>query len=132
VSNGEEKVSEKKASVSSSLSSLSSIWRAGGYSLSGLSAAFRERAFCQEALLSAVLIPSSFFLSGNGVERALMIGSVLLVLIVELLNSAVESTIDRISEERHPLSKKAKDMGSAAVLIALVNVAAVWACVLLS
>jgi diacylglycerol kinase (ATP) len=127
-------MSEKKAFeafVLSSLSSLSCIWKAGGYSLSGLCAALRERAFCQEALLSAVLIPLSFFLSGSGVERALMIASVLIVLIVELLNSAVESAIDRISMERHALSKKAKDLGSAAVLIALVNAATVWVCVLL-
>jgi diacylglycerol kinase (ATP) len=100
--------------------------------MSGLRAAIGERAFSQETLLSAVLLPSSFFLTSDGVERALMIASVLLVLVVELLNSAVESAIDRISVERHPLSKKAKDLGSAAVLIALVNVAAVWACVLLS
>jgi diacylglycerol kinase (ATP) len=125
-------VSEEKPSASPGVSNLGGIWKAGSYSLSGLRAALRERAFGQEVLLSAVLIPSSFFLTRDGAGRALMIGSVLLVLIVELLNSAVESAIDRISEERHPLSKKAKDLGSAAVFVALVNVAVVWACVLLS
>ena len=113
------------------LSSVSSLWKAFVYSMSGLRIAVGERAFLQEILLSAVLIPACFFLTADGVRRALMIASVLLVPIVELLNSAVEAAIDRISPEWHSLSKKAKDMGSAAVLLALINLALVWACVLL-
>lgn len=109
------------------------VWNALHYSLDGFSAAFKcEDAFRQEALLAALLIPATFFLPVDGIGRALMIGSVLLVLIVELLNSAIEAVVDRVSLERHPLSKRAKDVGSAAVFLALVNVVAVWACVLLA
>ncbi len=86
-------------------------------------AAFRhEDAFRQEVFLAVLLIPLALYLGETGIERALMIGAVLLVLIVELLNSAVEAAVDRISLEHHPLIKRAKDMGSAAVMIALVNV----------
>lgn len=105
---------------------------AAGYSWAGLRAAFRhEDAFRQETLLAAVLIPLAVYLGDSGVERALMIGAVLLVLIVELLNSALEAAADRISLERHPLIKRAKDIGSAAVLLALVQAAVVWALILL-
>ncbi|MEI7611573.1 MAG: diacylglycerol kinase [Betaproteobacteria bacterium] len=108
------------------------VWNALHYSLAGLRAAFScEDAFRQEALLAALLIPVSFFLPVSGVGRALMIASVLLVLIVELLNSAIEAAVDRVSLDRHHLSKRAKDIGSAAVLLALINVAVVWGCVLL-
>lgn len=108
------------------------VWNALHYSIAGLRAAYQhEDAFRQEALLAVLLIPVSFFLPVSGVGRALMIGSVLLVLIVELLNSAIEAAVDRISLERHHLSKRAKDIGSAAVLLALINVALVWGCVLL-
>lgn len=108
------------------------VWNALHYSLDGLSAALRhEDAFRQEALLAAVMIPLSFFLPVSGVGRAVMIGSVLLVLIVELVNSAIEAAVDRISLDRHHLSKRAKDIGSAAVLLALLNVVLVWGCVLL-
>lgn len=108
------------------------VWNALHYSLAGLRAAFMyEDAFRQEALLAALLIPSSFFLPVSGVGRALMIASVLLVLIVELLNSAIEAAVDRVSLDRHHLSKRAKDIGSAAVLLALINVVLVWGCVLL-
>lgn len=108
------------------------IFNALFYSMDGLAAAFRcEDAFRQESILAAVLIPLAFFLNVSGPGRALMIGSVLLVLIVELLNSAVEATVDRVSLENHLLSKRAKDIGSAAVLISLINVALVWGCVLL-
>ncbi|WP_301103169.1 diacylglycerol kinase [Propionivibrio sp.] len=101
------------------------------YSLAGLRAAFTcEDAFRQEARLAALLIPASFFLPVSGLGRALMIASILLVLIVELLNSAIEAAVDRISLDRHHLSKRAKDIGSAAVLLALINVAFVWFCVL--
>ena len=78
-----------------------------------------------------MLIPLALYLPVGGVGRALMIGSVLLVLMVELLNSAIEATVDRISLENHPLAKRAKDIGSAAVFCSLANVLAVWACVLL-
>lgn len=111
---------------------LQRVWNALHYSLAGLRAAFTcEDAFRQEALLAALLIPLAFWLPVGGVGRALMIGSVLLVLIVELLNSAIEATVDRVSLDRHHLSKRAKDIGSAAVLLALINVMVVWACVLL-
>ena len=101
------------------------------YSLAGLRAAIvGEHAFRQEALLAAVLIPLTWWLPVDGVGRALMIASVVLVLIVELVNSAIEAVVDRVSLDRHHLSKRAKDIGSAAVLLALLNVAAVWSCVL--
>lgn len=107
------------------------IWNALFYSLAGLSAAYRhEDAFRQEVLLAAMLIPATFFLPVSGIGRALMIASVLLTLIVELLNSAVEATVDRISLDNHRLAKRAKDIGSAAVLISLINVVAVWLLVL--
>lgn len=108
------------------------VWNALHYSLAGLRAALtHEDAFRQEALLAAVLIPLAFWLPVGGVGKALMIGSVLLVLIVELLNSAVEAVVDRVSLDRHHLSKRAKDIGSAAVLLALLNVVLVWSCILL-
>ncbi len=107
------------------------VWNALFYSLAGLAAAFRhEDAFRQEVVLAAVLIPAAFFLGSDNLARALMIGSVLLVLVVELVNSAIEATVDRISLENHLLAKRAKDIGSAAVLLALVNVAVVWGLVL--
>lgn len=97
------------------------------YSLDGLKAAYAcEDAFRQEVWLAAILIPAALVLPVGGVGRALMIGSILLVLIVELLNSAIEAAVDRIGLENHRLSKRAKDIGSAAVLIALINVAVVW------
>ena len=108
------------------------VWNALHFSLAGLRAAYlAEDAFRQEVLLAALLIPLAFLLSPGGLGLALMVGSVLLVLIVELLNSAIEATVDRISLDRHPLAKRAKDIGSAAVLLALLNVIATWGCVLL-
>ena len=108
------------------------IWNAFNYSLSGLHAAYlNEDAFRQESLLAAIMIPVALALPLPGTARALMIGSVLLVLVVELLNSAIEAAIDRISLDRHRLSKRAKDIGSAAVLIALLNVLATWALVMI-
>ncbi|MDO9372696.1 MAG: diacylglycerol kinase [Gammaproteobacteria bacterium] len=102
------------------------------YSADGLKAAFRhEDAFRQEILLATSLVPLALYLEPSAVGRVLMISSVLLVLIVELLNSALEAALDRISLEYHPLIKRAKDMGSAAVLIALLNVAVIWLLVLL-
>jgi diacylglycerol kinase (ATP) len=111
---------------------LQRVWNAFHYSMSGLHAAFTcEDAFRQEAILAALLVPLAFLLPVAGVGRALMIASVLLVLIVELLNSAIEAAVDRVSLDRHHLSKRAKDIGSAAVLLALINVPLVWCCVLL-
>lgn len=102
------------------------------YSLAGLTAAYRhEDAFRQETRLALVLLPIAFFMPVSSLGKALMIASVLLVLIVELLNSAIEAVVDRISLEHHHLAKRAKDIGSAAVLIALLNIVAVWALLLL-
>ena len=102
------------------------------YSMDGLRAAYTgEDAFRQEILLAALLIPLALWLPVSGLGKALMIASVLLVLAVELINSAIEAVVDRVSLDRHTLSKRAKDLGSAAVLLALINVAAVWGCVIL-
>ena len=109
----------------------SHLVKALGWSLQGLAAAWQETAFRQEILLLCVLVPLAFLLSHSGVERALLLGSWLLVLIVELLNTAVEAAIDRIGPERHPLSGTAKDIASAAVFIALLNAALVWLLILL-
>lgn len=104
------------------------IIRAFGYSWHGFVAAYKsEAAFRQELALCLVLIPLAFYLPVTPMERALMVSTPLLVLIVELLNTAVETIIERISPEIHPLSKKAKDLGSASVLVALIIVAVVWA-----
>jgi diacylglycerol kinase (ATP) len=101
------------------------------YSMAGLRAALRhEDAFRQEVFLAVLLIPAAFFTPATGTGKALLIAAVLLVLIVELLNSAVEAAVDRISLENHVLAKRAKDIGSAAVLLALINVPVVWGLVL--
>ena len=106
--------------------------RAFFYSIEGLIAAYRgEDAFRQEVLLAVVLIPIALLSPVSGIAKALLIGSVLLVLIVELLNSAIEAVTDRVSIEDHVLAKQAKDMGSAAVLVSLVLLAAVWGLVFL-
>jgi diacylglycerol kinase (ATP) len=111
---------------------LKRVWNALFYSLAGLRAAFRhEDAFRQEVLLACILIPAATLLPAPGVGKALMIASVLLVLIVELLNSAVEAAVDHTSLDQHKLAKRAKDIGSAAVLLSLLNVALVWLLVLL-
>lgn len=108
------------------------LWNAFHYSLAGFSAAFKnEDAFRQESLLALALIPTALFLPVASTSKAMMIASVLLVLIVELLNSAVEATVDRISLEDHLLAKRAKDIGSAAVLLSLANLIVVWLFVLL-
>lgn len=110
---------------------LKRVWNALFYSVDGFKAAYRhEDAFRQETLLALILIPTAFFLTVSGLGKAMMIASVLLVLIVELLNSAIEAVVDRISLERHDLAKRAKDIGSAAVLLSLLNVLIVWALVL--
>jgi diacylglycerol kinase (ATP) len=101
--------------------------RAWANSLRGLAMAFRgEQAFRQEVALAVVLIPLSFWLGNSWVEISLLAGSVWLVMVVELLNSAVEAAIDRIGPERHPLSGRAKDIGSAAVWMALAMCAGIW------
>ena len=109
------------------------VIRALGYSCRGLRDAFvGETAFRQEAVLALILIPIAAWLGENNVERALMIGALFVVLIVELLNSAVEAAIDRMGSERNELSRKAKDFGSAAVFLALALVIMVWALMLLN
>jgi diacylglycerol kinase (ATP) len=108
------------------------LLNAVSYSVSGFGSAFRhEEAFRQEVLLAVVLAAIAIWLNISGMAKALLIFSVLLVLVVELLNSAVEAAVDRISLENHRLAKRAKDIGSAAVFLSLVNVAVVWALVLL-
>jgi diacylglycerol kinase (ATP) len=107
-------------------SGFSRIWHAAGFSISGLRAGWQETAFRQEALAAIVLLPSSFWLGRSWIETALLAGSVLIVMAMELLNTAIEACIDRIGPEWHALSKRAKDMGSAAVLLALVLSAGIW------
>lgn len=109
---------------------LGRVWRAFGYSVAGFRAAWRQVAFRQEVLLAAALVPLGGWLGRNGVERALLIASILLVPLVELINTAVEMAIDRIGPERHELSGQAKDLGSAAVVIAILVAGATWALVL--
>jgi diacylglycerol kinase (ATP) len=98
-----------------------------GYSFSGFKAAFQnEDAFRQEVFLTIVLVPLAFYIANNSLEIVLLLFSTLLVPIVELLNSAIEATVDRISLEQHKLAKRAKDIGSAAVFLSLVNLFTVW------
>jgi diacylglycerol kinase (ATP) len=104
----------------------SRMWHAAGYSMAGLRAGWDEAAFRLEACLSFLMLPLAFFLGRGWVEVALLAGSVLLVLIVELLNTAIEAAIDRIGPEHHALSKRAKDMGSAAVFLSLLFAGGVW------
>jgi len=107
---------------------LNAFWNTGR----GFAGAWREEeAFRQECLLAVVVIPLGLWVGGSGVGRALLVGPMLLILIVELLNSAVEAAIDRIGIERHALSGLAKDLGSAAVFVSFVLLAADWALVLL-
>ena len=106
---------------------LNRVWHAFGYSLSGLQAAWHEKAFRQEAIGALVLIPLSFYVGHTWLETALLVGTVLLVMVVELLNTGIESAIDRIGPEWHELAKRAKDMGSAAVLLSLLLCIGVWA-----
>jgi diacylglycerol kinase (ATP) len=109
------------------------VWRAFGNSWKGFKGAYREEAaFRQELALAIVLFPAGLWLGDNGIERALLIGPVFIVLIVELLNSAIEATVDRIGLERHKLSGLAKDIGSAAVFTSFALLASVWVLVLLN
>ena len=111
-----------------SKSGLQRIWRALFYSRDGFVAAVKhEHAFRQELMLLIVLLPAALLLPVNTVERALLIGSLLIVLIVELLNSAIEAVVDRISLDEHDLAKRAKDLGSAAVFLGITCVVLVWA-----
>ena len=111
---------------------LKRIFKAFFYSLDGLKAAYtNEPAFRQEIMLGLPLIILAIFLPVSAISKALMIGSILLVMIVELINSGIEAIVDRISLEQHELSKRAKDVGSAAVLIALINCLVVWALILI-
>jgi len=110
---------------------LTRIRNATRYSWQGLRSAFRhESAFRQELLLAGVLIPAAFRVGSTAVELALLIGSVLLVLVVELLNSAIEAVVDRIGSEFHDLSGRAKDLGSAAVMLSLLLAGVVWGLIL--
>lgn len=105
---------------------LSRIWHATGYSIAGIRAGWDEPAFRQEVLASIVLVPAAFWVGRTWVEVALLVGSVLLVMIVELLNTGIETAIDRIGPEWNQLSKRAKDMGSAAVLLSLLLCGGMW------
>ncbi len=105
---------------------LSRLWHATTFSLAGLRAGWAETAFRQEAVATAVLLPTAFWLGRSWVETALLAGSLLIVMITELLNTAVEAAVDRIGPEWHQLSKRAKDMGSAAVLLSLLLCSGVW------
>ena len=112
---------------------LTRIIKAAGYSKQGLQAAWaNEAAFRQETLLALIMIPAAFWVAENSIELILLISVVCLVLIVELLNSAVEAVVDRIGDEHHELSGRAKDIGSAAVFVSLVLTSVVWAIIVLS
>ncbi|WP_027994931.1 diacylglycerol kinase [Simplicispira psychrophila] len=106
------------------------VWHATRYSLDGLRAGWGETAFRQEALAALILLPLSLWLGQSWIEVALLGGSVVLLMVVELLNSGIEAVIDRIGPEWHPLSKQAKDMGSAAVLLSVLLCAGIWAAAL--
>jgi diacylglycerol kinase (ATP) len=112
-------------------SEITRLIKAFGYSFQGLKAGWLQPAFRCEVIACIIMVPAALLVTDIAVERALLIGSLLLVLIVELLNSAIETAVDRISLERHELSGRAKDMGSAAVLLSLVNAAVIWLAVIL-
>lgn len=118
--------SSQEVNPQKSRTGLNRILHAGGYSVQGLKAGWGETAFRQEAIMAIFLVPLSFWLGQNWVETALLAGSVILVMVVELLNTCIESAIDRIGPEWHDLSKRAKDMGSAAVLLSLIFCTSVW------
>jgi diacylglycerol kinase (ATP) len=111
---------------------LGRLYKAFWWSMSGLKITFQqEAAFRQELLLCLILVPLAFYLGETGIEKSLLLGSLMLILIVELLNSAIEAAVDRVSLEEHDLAGRAKDMGSAAVFLSLLNAAAVWLFVIL-
>lgn len=105
---------------------ISRVFHAIGYSLAGLHAGWREPAFRQEVVAATVLLPSAFWVGRSWVEIALLCASVVLVMVVELLNTAVEAAIDRMGSEWHELSKRAKDMGSAAVFLSMLLCSGIW------
>lgn len=108
------------------------ILNAFGYSFAGLRSAFRnEDAFRQELMLAVALIPLGLWFGPNGTAKALLVGSIVLVLVVELLNSAIEAAVDRVSLDRHSLAKRAKDIGSAAVFLSITNAIVVWCLILI-
>ena len=111
---------------------LSRIFHAGGYSWQGLKAGWGETAFRQEAKFSVFMLPAAFWLGSTWVEVALLAGSVIFVMVVELLNTCIESAIDRVGPEWHALSKRAKDMGSAAVFLSLLLCLGIWLAALFS
>jgi diacylglycerol kinase (ATP) len=106
---------------------LKRLANAFGYSIAGTLAAFKhEDAFRQEVVLAVILIPVAFYFGETAIHQALMIGSLLFIIIIELLNSSIEATVDRISVKHHKLAKRAKDIGSAAVFFSLINAAMIW------
>jgi diacylglycerol kinase (ATP) len=114
-----------------SLFDLGRVWRAAGYSAAGFRAALKnEAAFRQELALFVVLAPLGWWLGRDGVEQSLLVGSLMLVLLVELLNSAIEAVVNRVGRDPHELSRQAKDIASAAVFVSLILVVVVWALVL--
>ena len=117
---------QEATNAQKSRTGLHRLWHATRYSLDGLRACWGQAAFRQEALAALVLLPLSLWLGQSWVEVALLAGAVVLVLVVELLNSGVEAAIDRIGPEWHLLSKQAKDMGSAAVLLSVLLCAGIW------
>lgn len=124
-------VHRQEISVKNTAKGIPRLVNAAGYSMQGLKYAFRsEEAFRLEVWGCLLLLPVSFFVAGSAVEWALLLGVLLLLLIVELLNSAIEAVVDRVGDEWHELSGRAKDMGSAAVLLATAIVLLVWGCVL--
>ena len=123
----------KADSVKPGDTGLTRIFKAFGYSAKGFAACYRnEAAFRQEVAATIVLVPLGLWLGDSGIERALLVGSWLLVLVVELLNSGIEAIVDRIGPERHELSGRAKDIGSATVLLTILIAALTWGLVLLT
>ncbi len=120
-------VADADANPQKTRTGLNRIWHATAYSMDGLRAGWTETAFRQEALAAIVLLPFAFWLGQSWIERALLAGTVVLVLIVELLNTCVETAVDRVGPEWHALSKRAKDMGSAAVFLSLLLCGGTWA-----
>ena len=114
------------ANAQKSRSGVARLWHATRYSLQGLQHAWGEAAFRQEAVAAALLLPAAFWIGKTWVERGLLAGSVVMVLVVELLNTGIEKAIDRIGPEWHDLSRRAKDIGSAAVLLSLLLCGAIW------
>ena len=110
---------------------LKRLTNAFGYSIEGFKSAFKnEDAFRQELILAIILIPTGILIGENGFQKALLVSSILAVLIVELLNSGIEATVDRISLEKNSLAKRAKDIGSAAVFLTIVNAILTWLIIL--